>query len=342
MAKGGFVYRGKSRTADDVTKKAKEGTRDYDSIYKPGLPIFKPKEGENQIRILPSTWEEPDWDLTIYSHYDVGPDRARYLCLEHEPDGDGRCPVCEARAQAADEDEADALRQAKGAVCWIIDRDDEKAGPQLWSIPFTKIRNEIHARSLDKRTREPILIDDPEEGYDITFFRKGTDTRTQYTGVEVARDPSPLHENEKIKNRWLDYISEHPLPECLNYYPYEHIKKALYGKAIKRDDDEDESPRRRRLAREEDEEDTRSSRYSRRSRSEPEDEEEEAPRSSRRSRAAREDEDDEVPFDRGGRVSRRRALLDDEPEDKEEEPEEAAPSKGARRILGRLRPPSKR
>lgn len=379
MAKG-FVYRGKNRTADDVTKKANEGSRDYDSIFKSGLPVFKPKEGENVVRVLPSTWEEPDWDLTVYSHYGIGPDNARYLCLEHTEDC--KCPVCEARSETTDEEEKDALRTAKGAVCWVVDRDDEKAGPQLWPLPFTKVRNEIYARSIDRKTREAILIDDPEEGYDITFFRKGTGERTQYSGVEVARDPSPLSENSKTQQRWLDYISEHPLTECLNYYSYEHVKKALYGKATKKADDEDEAPRgRSRLAREDDEEDERSSRSSRRSRSADDEEdekpsrssrrasrdvddedEEEAPPSKSRSRAAKEDLDDEIPFDaKGGKVARRRAILDEEEEDEDEkedkrssrrsgkdaeedepEEEEDSPSSSARRQLSKLRPAGKR
>lgn len=351
---GKFVYRGKNRTADDIAKKAKEGSRDYDGIFMPGLPVFKPKEGENCIRVLPSADEDhPDWDLVVHSHYNVGADNARYLCLSKMQDKD--CPVCD-ELPSFDEEEQDALRAQKGAICWIIDRDNEKAGPQLWPIPFTKVRNEIYERSVDKKSRVPILVDDPEEGFDIVFMRKGTDQRTQYTGVEVLRESSPLHDNPKIQERWLAYVTEHPLVECLNYYEAAYIKKVLFGKAAKKaDEEDDEAPStRRRLKREEDEEDEASPR-SRRSRSSSDEDPDDAPRSRR---SSREDPDDDIPFE--GSRSRRRALLDEndgggEDEDKptsrrarkpveEEEGDEGedTPSDTAKRTLGRLRTASQR
>lgn len=378
----GFVYRGKGRTADDISKKAKEGTRDFDGIFTPGLPTFKPKEGENQVRILPSGDEDnPDWDLIVHTHYDVGPDNARYLCLAKMKEEE--CPVCEAKAEAVDEDEADKLRVAKGAICWVIDRDNEKAGPQLWSIPFTKVRNEIHARSIDKKSRTPLLIDHPEEGYDVLFNRKGTDQRTQYTGVEVDRDPTPLHDNEKLQQRWLDFVAEHPLADCLKYYDYDYIKKTLYGKsAKKKDDDEDEAPRRR-LRKDDDDEDDKPSRSSRRGRASADDDDDETPQirrgGARRSaeddedddkpvtrrrpkdeddeeetpRSRKKDLDDDIPFE--GSKTRRRALLDedadDEPapkrgkkpaEDEDDAEDEDAPSASAKRALKGLRPAGKR
>lgn len=317
-----FVYRGAQRTSESISRKTSEGTRDYDSVYKSGYKVFKPKEGENCVRVLPSTWEEPDWDMTIHSHYDVGPDNARYLCsfkMKGEP-----CAVCDARAAATDEDEADKLQAGKGAVCWIIDRDNEKEGPQLWSIPFTKVRNEIHSRSIDKKTRAPILIDDPEEGFDVVFNRKGTGQTTGYSGVEVVRDPSPIHENEALQAKWLAYIAEHPLPSVLNWYEPDYIEKVLFGRATaKKDDAEAEAPA-----------------TSRRRPAAPPDEEvvEDTPVPARRRASAPPPEEDvEVPV--SDRASRRRALLNDTPPDDEPpfdpetgEVQEAAPvPRGSRR-----------
>lgn len=308
----GFVYRGKDRTADEVQKKAKEGSRDYDGPYKSGLPIFKPKEGENCVRILPSgDPKNPDWDLVIHSHYNVGSDNARYLCLDKmkgEP-----CPVCEAAAETTDEEEQYQLRAGKGAICWVIDRDNEKEGPQLWSIPFSNVRNEIYTRSVDKKSRTPILIDDPEEGYDVLFTRKGTDKKTKYSGVEVSRDPSPLAESEKVQQRWLDYITEHPLVDCLNYFEYDYMKKVLYGKAAKKDDEDDDEKPRRRLRKEEDDEDEAPRRSSRRGRASEEDEDDDKPQI-RRGGSRRGPEDDEEDDDKP--VTRRRLKEEDDEDDK--------------------------
>lgn len=319
MAKG-FVYRGAKRTTDSIARKSKEGSKDYDSCFKAGLPTFKPKEGENVIRILPSgSDKDPDWDFTLYSHYNVGADNGRYLCLAKMKDED--CPVCEAKMKATDEEEADALNVGKGCIVWIIDRDNEKAGPQLWSMPFTKVRNEVYARSIDKKTKTPILVDDPEEGYDISFTRKGTGLTTAYTGVEIDRDPSPLHDKQATQDQWLDYVSENALPDILNFFEADYIEKVLMGKVERKkpepEDEEEEAPRRsekRAAAKEEDEEEApRSSR--RRPAAEPEDEEEEAPSRSAR-RVSKKDEEEEDAPAADTRSSRRRALLDDEEEEK--------------------------
>lgn len=332
MAKGKFVYRGSDRTAEDITRKASEGTRDYDNIFKPGIPVFKPKEGENCIRILPSTWDEPDWDYTVQSHYSVGPDNVRYLCLEKmkgEP-----CPVCEAQRTAADKEEADGLRAAKGSIVWIIDRDDERTGPQVWSMPFSKVRNEIYARSTDKKTRAPILVDDPEEGFDIVFNRVGTNVNTDYKGVEIVRDPSPIHEDEKLQNKWLDYIADNPLPSVLHFYDADHIEKVLYGKKSAKTETEEEP-----------EAETGSVRGRRRLATEETEAEAEAPASRRASRRGAVEEEPE-PESRGSRLERRRAAVSEEDPPfeggnrrrgaaaEEEEPEAEVPAgRGRSRVL---------
>jgi hypothetical protein len=344
MPKGGFVYQGNKRTAADNSRKAKEGTRDYDRIIKQGIPMFKPKEGENCIRIMPGTWGEPDWDYVFHSHFNIGPDDGQYLCpakMNDEP-----CACCDAKLECTDPEEADELSPRKGALCWIIDRDSEKTGPQVWAIPFTKVRNEILLRSTDKRSGEPILIDDPEEGYDIVFTREGTKKTTQYKGVEISRDPSPLCENEKTQAKWLDYITENSLPDILNFYPADYVEKVLMGKVAKKpadeeegdeeqnpapsrstrrrpaaeeDEEQDPAPRstRRRLpaADEEDEEQDPAPRTRRRLPAADEEEEDPAPRSTRRGRApAEEEEEEETPR------TRRRALLDDNKGSKDDDP----------------------
>jgi hypothetical protein len=262
MAKSGFKYKRRERTVEDIRRKASEGSRDYDNLFKGDVKLFKPGEGENIIRILPATWgfqpwtdedlekmseadikrleEEEEkygngWDFPIFVHYGVGPDNASYLCREKML-GE-RCPICEAKAKTRDADEADALAPTKRGLTWIIDRNAEKEGPQLWSMPFQKIRNEVYARSVDKKHGTPIIIDGrpPDyEGYDVTFNRAGKDDRTNYTAVEVDREPTYIHEDQKTQDRWLAYIMEHPLQEILNFYDEEHIEKVLFGRVSAR------------------------------------------------------------------------------------------------------------
>jgi hypothetical protein len=316
-----FVYRGRDRTVESVVRKSKQSGGSYDSYLSSEAPKFAPKEGECAIRILPGTWEDTDkwgtgWDIGVHVHHSVGPDNGAYLCLD-KMKGE-TCPVCEARREATDEDEKDQLRASQRFLCWVVDRDNEKAGPMLWAMPLTLFR-EINARSVEKKSNTPILIDDPEEGYDIIFSRTGTGIKTKYTAVEVVRDPSPLHDDEQLQQRWLDYITEHPLPEMLNFFEADYIEKVLFGKAPSRknkavdDDVEDAAPMRgeprRRPPVNADDDDgddvpsQRSSRHSRRDEVSGDDggaSQAEAPSRGRLRGSARsedDDEDDSLPFD---------------------------------------------
>ena len=58
MAVKGFVYRGEDRTVEDVDRRSKMKSGLYDSVVMEGVPTFKPREGENTIRILPGTWKD--------------------------------------------------------------------------------------------------------------------------------------------------------------------------------------------------------------------------------------------------------------------------------------------
>lgn len=230
-----FVYRGDKRSVESVVRKSKQSGGAYDSYLLPDIQMFKVKEGESTVRIMPPSWDEKSdakwgdgWDIQVFLHYGVGPDNATYLCLD-KMSGE-TCPICEARRKSTDEDERDALRSAARFLCWAIDRDNEKAGPQVWSMPTTVFR-EINLRSVDKKHNTPIPVDDPENGYDIIFSREGSNKKTKYSAFEIDRDPTPLADDEKLQDRWLNYISEHPLPECLQIYDAKHIEGVLFGRA---------------------------------------------------------------------------------------------------------------
>lgn len=344
-----FVYRGADRTVESVVRRSKGGGGMYDSVTLPDIPTFKVPEGESCVRILPPGWEDTDrwgdgWDIEIYLHYGVGPDNSRYLCLDKMKNE--ACPVCEARLKAADKEESDQLRPRGVNLCWVIDRDNEKAGPQAWFIPKTLYR-EINTRSVDKKNDTPILIDDPEEGYDVVFHRAGTTmTNTKYTGVEVSRDATPLHDDQKLEQRWLSYIQDNPLPEVLNYYDAAHIEKVLFGKAATKEEvvDDDSVIT---------EEPVRNSRASSR-RAAAEEPADDAPvaRNGRDARAPVEEPADDAVVE--PRSARRRALLDEgdaEPEPTSarrgrsapvEELEEPSPVAAAKRSLERLKTRSQR
>ena len=174
--------------------------------------------------------------------------------MKNKPD-----PIYEEMNKAqrhGDEDYAKSLRPVQRALVWLIDRDDEAKGPQLWAMPYG-FDKDIMAVAYDNRSKEVLEIDHPEKGYDIDFVREGTKKKTKYIGVKVARRATPVSDNSKRQRAWLKFISNNPLTDVLNFYSYEHIKGVFAGtKSRKRDeDDEEESDMKKGKKRRHDEED---------------------------------------------------------------------------------------
>jgi hypothetical protein len=241
-AKTKFQYRG--RGAEQVQRRASQQGGSRDSYFTQDVKFFSAAAGSNRLRILPPTWGDDQnppqhYGYDIYLHYGIGPDDASYLCHDKMKGVIGVCPICIERATAeaqGEKDYADTLKPGKRVAVYLINRDKSQEGPLVWSMPWTLDR-EVSAGSIDKSTGEVFLVDDPEAGYDVHFDRNGTGTTTKYTGVQVARRPSPLHDDPNIANQWLDHIAEHPLPNVLVFHDPEHIKKVFGGGAVKKDEE---------------------------------------------------------------------------------------------------------
>lgn len=235
-----FVYQ--PRTAEQVREQKNAGRLGFDSIVKPSIKVFTPREGKNRIRILPPTWERPGhYGYNIYVHYDIGADKNSYLNLKRM--GKGPDPIAEARDQAArdgDEDLAKKLRDKHRVAIWLIDRNNEDAGPMFWACPYT-LDNDFLKVSTDPDDGSILKVDEPEEGYDINFQKVKGPKFWEYPGADIrlSREPSPIHEDEKVQQQWLDYITDHPIPECLQFYDYDYISAVFNGKAVVRDEEED-------------------------------------------------------------------------------------------------------
>lgn len=341
MAKkrGRFVY--KKRTKEQLRKRQQQSGGSFDAIFKDDLPTFNPKEGDHAVRFLPPAWDDAEhYGIDLWVHYGIGADSQSYLCAQ-KMRGDP-CPICEEREKAqqeGDDEYAKKLAAKKRVAAWIIDRDKEDNGPVIWSMPYS-VDKDITLRCEDKRTGEVLPIDDPEEGYDVEFVREGSKLKTKYTAVEIARTSTPLSDDEDEQEQWLQFIEDHCLPECLNFYNYEYIAGVFKGGKRVQDDDEEEEeddpkPRRRRSRA--DDEDEKPRRRGRRSLDEDEDEEgeeEEKPKRSRRRSREEDEEEEEKPK----RSRRSRDKDEEEPEEEEEEPpfdpdegEEEKPKRSRRR-----------
>jgi hypothetical protein len=312
---------------------------------------YKPKEGECTIRLMPAGWGSDKkmvdkwgaaWKIAIYVHWGVGPDKGAYLCLDKmkgEP-----CPVCEAQREAEDEDERQQFKPSARALCWLIDRDNERAGPQVWSMPNTFFRD-LSNRSIDKKSNSVIRFDSPAEGYDVVFTREGSGLKTKYESIEVLRDSTPLNDDPKKQEAWLEYISSLPLPEVLNYYDGDYIEKVLYGrkKAAARDEEDTRKPRERQREEPDTEEEDRAPRRSAaRGRADGDgvgDNEEEAPRRAVRASQAESEGAQRVRRSRADVAEQDADEADEAPPWKDDAPDEKdlPLARTARRSLERLR-----
>jgi hypothetical protein len=247
----GFKY--EERTQEDVSRRSKQSSGAYDSYLR--LAQYKPKAGENCIRIVP--WlngERPDakkqredwggtktsgyhWGIDVLVHFQVGPDEATYLCLKMKGLD---CPVCIERQQARDDDERQKLQATTRILCWLIDRDEPRAGVQLWAMPL-KLSKDISKRSVLKGEGGWLPIDHPTKGYDVFYDKEGEKIKTRYERADINRDPTPLSPNADQMEDWLRYVDDNFLPDLLQFQDADYIQKVLHG-ALSRE--EGDRPRR--------------------------------------------------------------------------------------------------
>jgi len=233
----------RNRTFEEVHERANQRGSAADTWLKQGINVFKSKEGLNTLRYLPVPKADADrlglshYGMEVFVHYNVGGDRHSYPCLEAMKKQ--RCPVCEYRkqleAEKADEEEIKELRYRKTVIAWVIDRDAERTGVQLWPMSYT-MDKKFCALSMDERDKTILIIDDPDEGYDISFRREGTGLNTKYNGEKIAREPSYLMRDERDQEDLLQFVAENPLDSVIQFFSEEEIDATLNGRSTANED----------------------------------------------------------------------------------------------------------
>ncbi len=231
-------FRYERRSPEMVKERANMRGGSFDSIIKPQFKQFKVRDGKNLIRILPPTWEKPKhYAYDIFVNYDIGVDNQSYLSLS-KMKGE-RDPLDEARKVAqrdGDEKLAKALRANSRLAMWVIDRQAEEEGPQFWVCPFT-VDKSFLTLAIDEDTNEVLYVDDPDSGNDIRFYKEGTGLMTRYDPLKMKiLAASPLHEDATVAIEWLEFVGANPVPECLQFYDYDHIASTFNGTAGSRDE----------------------------------------------------------------------------------------------------------
>ena len=244
MPKSERSFRYQERSKEDVRARANMRGGNFDSFIKPAYKMFKVKDGKNVVRILPPTWEKPKhYGYDIFVNYEIGADNQSYLSLSKMKSQ--KDPIAEARQAAEREGEeelAKKLRPNQRILMWVIDRNNEDEGPLLWAAPFT-VDKAFANLAFDEDTNEVIFIDDHNKGCDVRFYKEGTGMLTKYDASKMKLlTAGPISQDEKLQDEWLEYITENPIPDCLQFYSYDHIAAVFNGKGPEEDEAAHKAP----------------------------------------------------------------------------------------------------
>jgi hypothetical protein len=242
-----FKYQTRSHESVE-TRSKQSGYASKEPICTDDYKFYSVKD-DNNIRILPPTWDDADhYGFDLYIHYQIGSDSGNYICPEKM--GSGDCPICEEKRKAekgGDEEYAKTLNATKRPTVLLIDRDKEDDGVQIWPMPWT-VDRDLAALCLDKQTGEILMIDDPYDGYDVSFDRTGKALKTKYIGLQVSRHSSEAMDDSDELNDVLEAIQDKTLKDVLIIHDYDYLEDVFSGhsknknKKEDKDDKEKEEP----------------------------------------------------------------------------------------------------
>lgn len=224
-----FVYQ--ERSADSVFERTRKGSDKDGYINLAEFKWFSVKENADHcIRPLPPFWPNAQhWGIDIHVHFNIGSDNAAYLCLNKMKKG--KCPICEEIAKSDDEKYVKKMKVSPRVLQWIIDRDNEKAGPILWA-PAKSFDTVLLSVATNKKNRSATPVDNPDRGTDVSFKTEGSKNEGHLKYLaHKCEEPSSLSEDENKYNVWLEFVQKNQLPSLLKFYTYDHIYTALHGKS---------------------------------------------------------------------------------------------------------------
>jgi hypothetical protein len=224
-----FVYRVRSNEQNEA--RTTGGGSNFDSYIKSEYRIFQPSRGENCIRIMPASthWDTTWYGLDVWVHYGVGPDRGSVICPWKGVPKIGRsgepCPIChehQKAKRAKDEQLTRDLRPVQRVVMFLLNRKDEGQNVLIWGMPYTL--DQMIAKATRSRENGTFKqVDNPDSGHDIWFEKTGDGLTTKYSDVQLASAPT------RVKQEYVNFVEENPIPECLVWRDFDEVKKIFEG-----------------------------------------------------------------------------------------------------------------
>ena len=177
------------------------------------IKVFKPKEGNNFIRILPPLETGEDFSMDIFVHEFMGPNGDYFLCAQKML-GE-RCGFCEQRQVHAmksvdgmNEKQKEThekllykLAPHKKVIYWILDCGEkpQSPDPMLFPAPPSQIGDAVLRLNIDPKTTELTPVYDPENGFEIYFLKQKKKGTQQWEYVSVQRgNPKSIDNPEEI------------------------------------------------------------------------------------------------------------------------------------------------
>ena len=208
----------------------------FDYYIDKDVPIFRPVQGTNKIRLLPYP-AFPDYlsdkqfnglvGLRVFIHAFLTPAGDQYLCnrvMKNEP-----CPFCEVfdKYRNSSWDTAKWYQPRPRILVWVYDLTDRKDSQgnkevpsvKLWPAPVSVI-GEILEIAYDEDEKQYVPLLSLKDGYAISFkMSKNSKGMNEYSGIKLTKptavDPEKLQGIIK------------PWDEILVYYEYEHMKSRM-------------------------------------------------------------------------------------------------------------------
>lgn len=155
------------------------------------VPWWKPKEGRNEIRVLPPLKGQRIPYKKAFLHYNLGP-------IPITCPGRKTCPVCKHLGSTPDRNHP--LSGSKRIFFNIIDVDNPDAGVQVWSAGNSFFKFFLDHLEDDEEWGD---ITHPIEGFNAIVDRKGTGLNTEYT-YRFRRNESPIAEDQEEFDEFLE------------------------------------------------------------------------------------------------------------------------------------------
>jgi len=204
-----------------------------DSMFDCAVVVFRPRDGENRVRVLPPTRKNARrFGSDVHVHYGIGPDNASYLSLHKH--NKGVCPLWR-RYQRAKWMYGIRYARKYRPVCrrafYVIDRYDEARGPQIWLASKWAVFDELE-EICDGYVEGIGALCDADGAFDVAFEKWGAGKSTKYSYMNIVKRLTPLHSDATVQERWMAYVRKHPIPKMLKFYPSDHIVSVLNSKSI--------------------------------------------------------------------------------------------------------------